>query len=1389
MRSTLLAGLLLTLQSWSLALGQTLVWTGAGNGTSFSQASNWSPAVVPGPGNDCVVPIGAGDLLVDSSVSVRSLSLAKSLRFDGCATLSLSMDLELRDGAEVIAGSLGGCGALIFNGVTQSIRGRGAVSATAAAGSDPGFIRIMNGSEVTIESDVEIRLAASATTSASIRVESGRLRNAGTIVVNKASRSLSIVGNGVFENLGTLSLLDGSLIITSGCSDLGVIARTNGTVTFSGNWIGSAFAPPQNSGPINLSNATFRDVAMVSSAGTKIRIVGPVTLQNARVQGEIWIEDCGLATIEQDLIIDPDAVIAIDRYCFGYPPSRQIPLLFPPGEHHVRGGGKIDVTRNSQSRNEPVLFCATGATVYIDADATFQYRYPVAGDPPVPAIEIAAGATLRNDGTIEVLGEGVGSDIRGAGAFENSGILRVTDATLKISLTSWRNTGSLDVRGGTVRSWSALESLGAIAIHDGTFSAIGGLFVGGSLLLELQSLLEVGPGAFGLTGEAVLDGSTVNVNAPWQNTGAIIAQNSSITLNGEHASLGAVFRQGGSLTVQGTCSERVFEIPIEAGSVVLKNWSATACRVRSDGEPFLFDGVVTLNACRLETPSTLSNCGQLQIRNGITLDAALRVVRTNTLCEAGTLLFAGGDQSIEGSGILEVGAALRWIRIDGAIRVSIGAGIQVLDAGDVPTPTTFGTLATGATLISRGRLSVSRVSKTISFDGGGAFVNEGTLDVGPGTLAFSNLQGPVGRLTIRSGGAVSIGGDFRFDRDVEVPSASTLSLSGSWTNEAVLRASNATVILGGTWSNAGLFDFEAVKWTIGGTYAGLGTIAGQGNQRTYVGTYPASLLRADSSTGNVVLGNLSLTDARLEAAGGAKFVFPQNSVLTLRNTVIAANLTLGQCNRISVLGDELALDGGTIQITTPSSCAIPISFSGTTAPRINGMGQIVISGAAAGTVVSAPTASTSAFTIGAGIVLRYGPGVTATNDATISAGSGVIRNLGSIIANQPGRALLLSSRLDNQGVVEAAAGSVGSQFASAASLLNWNASDQSLNSGRWIASGGTLLFVFRSTDIRTVGPGAVIEIRSTSGALPRLASLRRIDGQLSVSSGLVSAQPDGGNLSLFGELSVDRGARFQVNGSLLMDSASVLRLSNLGADANDTARVVVSGDLFRAGTLNLSVDPFVGVESGTALRRRVTASRITGSFARTCLSSELSRFGLMDVVEADPTGDALSFVSTSAGGTSPKIIGQPADESAAAFAVFRVEAGPQDCTFTWKRGGVALVDGTAVSGAVFSGTKTSRLRIDLPTASESGTYDVEVANPCGTIVSRTAVLRLCAGDLTSDGIVDDRDFERFAAAYDTLDCGAAEMEPDCPADLDGNGSVEDADFGVFVLSYDAVLCP
>lgn len=65
----------------------------------------------------------------------------------------------------------------------------------------------------------------------------------------------------------------------------------------------------------------------------------------------------------------------------------------------------------------------------------------------------------------------------------------------------------------------------------------------------------------------------------------------------------------------------------------------------------------------------------------------------------------------------------------------------------------------------------------------------------------------------------------------------------------------------------------------------------------------------------------------------------------------------------------------------------------------------------------------------------------------------------------------------------------------------------------------------------------------------------------------------------------------------------------------------------------------------------------------------------------------------------------------------------------------------------------------------------------------------CPADSNGDSMVDDADFQVFAAAYNIMVCEDPEMTLGCPSDYSGDGVVDDADFLQFLTAYNTLLCP
>lgn len=152
----------------------------------------------------------------------------------------------------------------------------------------------------------------------------------------------------------------------------------------------------------------------------------------------------------------------------------------------------------------------------------------------------------------------------------------------------------------------------------------------------------------------------------------------------------------------------------------------------------------------------------------------------------------------------------------------------------------------------------------------------------------------------------------------------------------------------------------------------------------------------------------------------------------------------------------------------------------------------------------------------------------------------------------------------------------------------------------------------------------------------------------------------------------------------------------------------------------------------------------------------------------------------------PVVTSEPANASAplGGSATFTAEAsgllGSGTLHYRWRKDG---------SDMVLEDKPT--LRLEHVSLADAAAYYCTVTNNCGAATTRAARLFIagaCAGDADDDGMVDDSDFTRFAAAYNTLACSDLTMPLGCPSDLNFDGFVDDADFAVFVQSYDRLVC-
>jgi hypothetical protein len=165
----------------------------------------------------------------------------------------------------------------------------------------------------------------------------------------------------------------------------------------------------------------------------------------------------------------------------------------------------------------------------------------------------------------------------------------------------------------------------------------------------------------------------------------------------------------------------------------------------------------------------------------------------------------------------------------------------------------------------------------------------------------------------------------------------------------------------------------------------------------------------------------------------------------------------------------------------------------------------------------------------------------------------------------------------------------------------------------------------------------------------------------------------------------------------------------------------------------------------------------------------------------DATYSTQTWELTSAG---PPIVQQPASVTAASGqpATFTVVA-PGASSFQWRRNSAPLSNGGNISGAT-----TATLTINPVGAGDAGSYDVQVANACGTGTSDPATLTVGGScypncdSSTSPPVLNVADFtcflQKFAAANPYANCDNSTAAP----------VLNVADFTCFLQKY-AAGCP
>lgn len=274
---------ILSISGAALAHADPLTWTGAGDGTTFGLASNWSPAVAPNTTSDCLIPSGDTPIAVRNNASIRSLSTARNIQIQDCSFITFRAGLALSGNAAVMVNNTNGCTPFVFQGGTQSISGTGSIVVT-NLGSNGSVLTLDNNAAVSVGPGITLKYdPAPAGLSTGININSGcALINNGAIIFDRPSAQLTISGNGTFTNRGTLDIRSGTLAVYNLTEECGPLLLAPGSKAIV---MGASFAI---SSPIEIADGaslqvdgTFTVDAPIATTDAELSLSGYWTNSSA----------------------------------------------------------------------------------------------------------------------------------------------------------------------------------------------------------------------------------------------------------------------------------------------------------------------------------------------------------------------------------------------------------------------------------------------------------------------------------------------------------------------------------------------------------------------------------------------------------------------------------------------------------------------------------------------------------------------------------------------------------------------------------------------------------------------------------------------------------------------------------------------------------------------------------------------------------------------------------------------------------------------------------------------------------------------------------------------------------------------------------------------------
>ncbi len=484
-------------------LANAVFWDGGGNGTSWTDALNWSGNVVPGSGDDVTISVAANptiaitsgtqwinSLVCDETLTLSGamLSMSTTAQINGAFTLSsgtlsvgttsqINGTFTISSGTVYVAGNMTINGACNWTGGTMGGTGKTIIASTGTLN--------LNGSNVSLNGSMDNNGRINWSNGGTLGMTSATLTNNGQInysgtgnsSINSTSGTNLIANNGTinqggsatatiaipFNNAGTVNVQAGTLSVSGGGTDSGGFAIGSGaTLGFAG-------------GTHSLSTT-----ATISGAGGIVVNAGTLTVNGAVNVG-------GPATFSSGLV----SFLAVSSLGNTTVSGATVSFNAAAGLSNTTVSGGIVNFNAAASINGGSI---SSGTLSGSADVTVTGIVAWTGG----TMSGAGKTIIASTGTLNLSGSGNvalsrSMDNKGTIAWSGGGAVNMTNATLTnngqinysssaspyINLTSGTN---LVVNNGTINKggsgWAVIavpfNNVGTVNVQVGTLNLVGG---------------------------------------------------------------------------------------------------------------------------------------------------------------------------------------------------------------------------------------------------------------------------------------------------------------------------------------------------------------------------------------------------------------------------------------------------------------------------------------------------------------------------------------------------------------------------------------------------------------------------------------------------------------------------------------------------------------------------------------------------------------------------------------------------------------------------------------------------------------------------------------------------------------------------------------------------